>query len=305
MKIARYYFLATAVLAGCLLFSCAEKKPQEPPRELLDEVASIEALYQEASRLGPSEKDASSYHSLMGSVRGAIDAGDYKTAADKARFARLEALRLYGLLTMRELDKYNPPNNLTYHYRQNDKTSDEAEAKGDIGGAIRASKEALRQADLSLSLQMQCIEKAGKDLALLKKQIEAYYRPDFEILNLFWNTVSMVKDKDCTKAGKMLGELTRRVEYAQRNVIGSSRTFAVSSPPEFVRTYGDPVMYKEATAKGLSGELTRIPVGRRVIFIRTMLLSRAKTYYYVRDTRTGLEGWMAEERIWPERAKQH
>ena len=102
----------------------------------------------------------------------------------------------------------------------------------------------------------------------------------------------------------MVSELERRIKVAKANTITGERTFVVSSPPEFVRTYGDPIMYQEVTPKGLKTEINRVPVGQPVIFIKSMMVSRATTYYFVEDPATGKKGWMAEERVWPERASR-
>ena len=158
---------------------------------------------------------------------------------------------------------------------------------------------------VALEFQKQCLEKTGEVLARLKQEIEVIYRPDYEMVALYWDAMEVVKERDCNRAQKMVEELKRMVEHAKLFTVGAERTFIVASPPEFVRVYGDPVMYEEVTPKGLKGQLTRVPVGQRVIFIRSMLISREKTYYYVEDTRTGIRGWMAEERVWPEQAIRH
>ena len=56
------------------------------------------------------------------------------------------------------------------------------------------------------------------------------------------------------------------------------------------------------TPEGLKGRLGRVGVGTRVNFIRSLMVSPDKTYYYVEDPGTGVKGWVAEERVWPERA---
>jgi len=73
-----------------------------------------------------------------------------------------------------------------------------------------------------------------------------------------------------------------------------------------LRMYGEPLMYAEITQDGyLKNAIAQMPPGTPVKFVRSTFYSRDKTFYLVEDSRTGVQGWMAEERVWPERAMRH
>jgi hypothetical protein len=81
--------------------------------------------------------------------------------------------------------------------------------------------------------------------------------------------------------------------------------FVVNAPADYIKQFGDPWMYGEVTPEGyLARRIVQVPVGTAVTFLRSMFFSRDKTFYYVREPKRGHEGWMAEERVWPDRARK-
>ncbi|HUT53819.1 MAG TPA: hypothetical protein VM658_10550 [bacterium] len=295
-------FLALALVLAC----CAPKKPAGPPQELVDEIGAAESVYHDLSALNPSDQNSASYRALIADAKGKLDAGDYKGAMAKARAAHLEAERLYARLVYAELEKYHPPTPLTYHYRQGLKSSDDAQKAGDIPGAIKAAQDAREQARLALQLQKQCMDDMAQRLAGLKNEIELLYKPNLDLILLYWDSMDSLPQLDCEKSKAMVNELARWVAQFKANTIAMQRVYYVNASFDYIKMYGDPYMYGEVTPDGkLKTRVDQVQVGQPLTFIRSMLFSRDKTLYFVEDQRNGVEGWMAEERVWPERAMQH
>jgi hypothetical protein len=297
-----FLFLALTLVVA----SCAPKKPAGPPQPLVDEIAAAESVYHDLSALGPSDQDSAAYRALMADAKAGMDAGDYKAAMAKARAAHLEAERLYARMVYAELEKYHPPTPLTYHYRQGLKDSDDKQKAGDIPGAIQAAQDAREQARLALELQKQCMADASKRLAGLKNDLELLYKPSLDLIQLYWDSMGSLAQQDCDKTKAMVSDLANRVAQFKSNTIVMQRVYYVSATFDYVKMYGDPWMYAEVTPDGmLKTRVNQVQVGQPVTFIHSMMFSRDKTFYYVEDQRNGVRGWMAEERVWPERAVQH
>lgn len=292
------------LLAGALLVGCGPKKPAGPPQELLDELASLDQAYAALAPMAPTAEDSAKYQAAITEAKNALGQSNYSQAAEKAKLARLELARLEGSLYFRQLEQYNPDPPLTYHYRQQVKNSEDAQAAGKIDEAIAAAEEAKKQARLALNLQKQCMESVENELAQLKAEIETFYRPDLDIILLYWKAAGTLPNRKCEETRKAVADLRALVNRFKATTITYSKTFVVTAPPEFVRIYGDPIMFQEVTPEGLKTRLARVQVGTKVNFIRSSLAAPDKTYYYVEDPNTGTKGWMAEERLWPERAAQ-
>jgi hypothetical protein len=295
-----------AAALAALVGSCAPKKPAGPPQDLLDEIAAAEAVYQELSSLTPSAQDSAAYTAVMGEAKAKMEAGDYQAAMGKARLAHLEAEKLYGKLVYDELMKYHPSTPFTYQYRKQMKDADDAAKAGNITAAIAAAQEGRRQAGLALDLQKQCLADAKQRLGEIKGVIESLYKPDYELIVRYWDAVDSLSSLDCDKTRKMVDDVARWADQFKRNTISMDRIFYVSAPFDYIKMYGDPYMYSDITEDGkLKNRVNQVSVGTQVKFIRCSLFSRDKTFYLVEDPKNGIQGWMAEERVWPERAVQH
>lgn len=281
----------------------APPPPPPPPAELLDELSAARSVYGEISPLNPPAEEVAVYQRYLAEAENALNRHDYPTALEKARMAHLEAERMYARLVYGDLLRRNPPPELTYHYRQNMQASEQAEAAGDLVKAVQAAQEARRQAQLAIEYLGQCMEKIKKELAEIKSELEKIYRADFDLIQEFWDVMDLVPSNDCNRLKARASELDAKVSRAKSSALYSDQTFVVSAPPDFIRQFGDPIMYAEVTSDGrLQNRLNKVPVGTRVKFIRCFFYSRTKTYYLVEDPRSGIRGWMGERYVWPERA---
>ncbi len=294
---------AIALLLLVAFTCCAPKKPEGPPQELLDQKAKVESLYQEISgKYSHPKEQASDYLSLMEEARGLIEAGDYKEASKKLRQAELEGYHIYARLAYLKLQEYSPETSLTYHYRQHMKNSEEAEKQGDIEVAIEEAIEARKQAEYAIDLMEQCLDNARERLDELKHELESLYKPDWSMVALYWDAREALPEKNCARVRRMVQKLDKDIETTKRMTVTGRQTFIVTSSDQFVEKYGNPGMYEEVTPRGLRNMVNRVAVGDRVVFIRSKMMSPETTYYFVEDPRTGIRGWMAEERVWPGRA---
>lgn len=296
---------AGLVVVGWLVCGCPQKKvtPPPPPQELIDELAAAVAKYNEVAPLSPPAEEALAFAQLIAAAQAALQKADYPTALDKARRARLEAEKIHARLVYRDLEKLNPPPEVTYYYRQQMQAAEQAEAAGNIPQAIAAAQEARRQAGLGLEYMGQCIEKAKQNLAAIKTVLEVMYHPDYDLIKMFWDLNELLASGDCQKITAGVGDLQAKMEKAKSSTRITGGRFRVSAPPDFVEQYGQPRMYAEVTPDGrLQTVIGKVEVGNEVIFIRCLFYSREKTYYFVLDPVTGTKGWMGERYVWPERA---
>ena len=304
MRTSRNIMMVAALLAAMVFAGCGPKKLSGPPQALLDEMASVEAAYAALAPQSPSAEDSAKYTAAMQAAKDALAASNYELAAQKTKLARLEVARLGAALNFRQLELLGPDPTLTYHYRQQIKLSEDAQAAGKMDEAITAAEEAGRQARLAVELVQQCVDEQAAKLASIRQEIEKLYRPELLIIQLYWKAMAAIPAHNCDQARQVTAELAERVKRFQDTTVGSNATFTISAPPEFVRIYGDPIMFGEVTPEGLKTRLARVAVGTKVNFVRANLAAPGKTYYYVEDPNSGFKGWMAEERVWPERAAQ-
>ncbi len=301
------FFLSSLLLALPLFYGCPDKKtePPPPPQELLDAMDAARSTYDRVSALAPDHDVLETYKKLMDQARQAMDRHDYDTALDKALRARLALERLHARLIYEELmEKYDPSSKLTYHFRQKMSRSQAEEKKGDLEAAIKAAVEARKQAELAVDYEKQCLEKGSERLAELKKQIENLYRPPFEIIELYWRARHLVDARECASLDLALDKIKRLVRQEKETMVYSYRRYEVHADDEYMKRYGKPAMFESVTSKGLVKVINRVRPGKEVIFIRGLLYTPSRTYYLVKDPETGIKGWMAEERVWPERARK-
>ncbi len=291
-------------IAVLTIFSCAEKKPQGPPAELTSAISEAEALFAKVSgKYALTDQQAAPYRENIGRARQLMETGDYEKALAMAKTAQLEITLAWARRTNEELAGYNPPPTLTYYYRQNMLKSEEARKAGDLDGAIRFAAEAQDQASHAIEVQAGCIEVAREELRKIKGELEYMYRPAHEMELLYWEALDELPMKDCSRVQPKVDRLWAYINKAKAQTITQKREFTVTATPEFVRQYGDPIMYEKITPNGyLETRVNRVPVGFPVIFLNSMMFSRQKTFYYVEDPRAGVKGWMAERYLWPERA---
>jgi hypothetical protein len=293
-----------ALILLVFLTACPEKKPAGPPPELVGEIAAAEAEFGQAGAYSPADSDTQKYKDLVAQAKSLMDGGDYPQAMTKAREAELEAVRLHGQLVYNELMKVNPAANLTYNYRMAEKKSEDAEKAGDLPGAIAAAREALDLINQVSHQQSACQQEATKTLEQLKKDIESTYRAPRPIENQYWDLKDAIPEGNCARINQMIYNLKKDLEYFRSTNLTTTQIFVVSAPQDYIKQFGEPWMYRQVTDQGyLNERLVQVRTGTPVTFIRSMMFARGKTLYYVRDNATGREGWMAEERVWPEKGK--
>jgi|GEM_PF-3008913 len=299
--------LSALLFAGLFFYGCPEKnvEPQGPPQPLLDTMDAARSTYDKVSKTAPDREELADYKNYMDQARQAMDAGNYTKALEKARKARLVVERLHAQLVYEELmDRYDPSSTLTYHARELMSQSRSEEEKGNLEAAIKASVKAREQAELAIGYEKQCLEKASKRLKDLKEKVEKLYRPPFGAIELYWKADHEIDRKNCTEANKAMDLLEKVHQREKDTMVYSHRRYEVYASENYLRRYGKPAMFESVTPQGLSKVINRVDPGKEVTFVRSLLYTPSRTYYLVKDPETGITGWMAEQRIWPERAKK-
>jgi hypothetical protein len=289
-----------------MLSACPKSNPPKPvPPELDERVKAAQAAFAQLAPYAPGEQDAAKYRQCLQQSGKLKEAGDYDGAIKQAKLAELAAVRLNGELVSRELQKFNPPLSTTYPYRQGLKKSEDAELAGDLAGALAGAQEALKLISTALNSQGDCLKTGGEDLADLKKQLELLYLPEYSLVLDFWDAADALAANNCDKLNQAMGTVRKKIEIYKRSTVSGGKTFTVTAPPEYLKQYGQPYLYGQVTKEGyLANRIGQVETGTVVVFVRCMLFSRDKTFYYVRDEKGGLEGWVAEERVWPDRTKR-
>ncbi|MFO8056394.1 MAG: hypothetical protein R6V10_03765 [bacterium] len=300
-------FLSILLLACLSLYGCAEKKTgaQGPPQEVSDALNAARSAYEGLPKRAEDREEVRTYQKLMDEARKAVDSGDYDKALDKALSARLVVERLHTQLVYEKLkNKYNAPSKLTYHVRQEMSKSKSEEEEGNVRGAIQASVEARQQAEMGVEYEKQCLQKASDRLSEVKSSIEKLFRPSFEIIELYWRIHHLIESRECGKAEPRLNKLERLIRKERETTIYSERRFEVHASEDYVKKYGKPAMFESVSKEGLVKVVNRVRPGEQVIFKKSLLYTPSRTYYLVKDPKTSITGWMAEMRVWPERARR-
>ncbi len=298
-------FLSALLFAGLFLYGCPQKnvEPEGPPQSLVDTMDAARSTYDQVSKRAPDREELEDYKNHMDQARQAMDARNYSRAQEKARKARLVVERLHARLVYEELkERYDPSSSLTYHVRKQMALSRSEEKKGNIEAAIKASLKAREQAELAIGYEKQCLEKASKRLADLKEKVEKLYRPPLGAIELYWKAEHEIDKKSCTEAKKAMDLLEDIVWREKETMVYSHRRYEVHASEDYLKRYGKPAMFESVTPQGLVKVINRVAPGKEVIFVRSLLYSPSRTYYRVKDPETGVTGWMAEKRIWPDRA---
>jgi hypothetical protein len=287
-----------------LLVSCGEKTPVLPPVELLNDIASLEARCAEIkneSDVSPAQVKA--FDNAMAATKAAMDEQNFKKASQTVRVVKMELTKLDALMEYKKLEVFNPSNNLTFHYRKSMQEGDDLNSSGEIEAAIEKYDKAKEQVTLSLGLQSQCMESSRANIQKTKDKLELIYKPDEDILNLFWDTVDVLERNDCNRISQNLLKIQKYIEIRERSTISEKGIFIVQATQDHIKKYGDPIMYSRVRPDGyLETRINRVPVGFSVYFKKCKLFNRETTFYFVKDPRTNIEGWMAERYVWPERA---
>jgi hypothetical protein len=300
----RWAWLLAVGLMATLVSGCPTKAPTGPPQDLLDRIAAAEAAFGKAAAYSPGGADAAKYEQRLAEARRLRDAGNYPAALKEARLAEVAAVRLNAELIDRKLGQAGTPPSLTYGYRQNLKKSEDAEAAGDLDGALNYAREALKQISALLTERGDCVTAGQAELIELKEQIEQLYRPANSMITAYWDASDAIAAKNCEKIASSLDKVSRQVADYRRTYIMMTPMFTITATREYTKQFGDPYLYGEVTKDGFLGKRQgQVPVGATVTFVKSLLYSRDKTYYYVRDEKFGQEGWVAEDKVWPDRTQ--
>jgi len=293
--------LGTAVLAiGFLLMGC-QPKVTVAPDQVETEFGKSRAILEELQSYNLPEKMTDRYRDLMRQAEAAKKQGNFESAISLARQAGTEAgdlLQVWKDQTAKyqALQGYNPPETMTYHYRN---LMSQALAKGEQG-KIDEAKDLARQAgdQAAMSLQAWKGQIAGirANLDRGKEELETFYPVNYPLIKRYWEIEAQYQKKEFQDLGSEAEQLLKEIAQARSLSMITDRTIIVNAPQEYVKQWGDARIYQEITPDGkFKTVLTTVPNGTRVKFIRAKLFSPELTIYYVEVPSAGIQGWISEK----------
>jgi len=196
-----------------------------------------------------------------------------------------------------ELMKYNPPETMTYNYRNLMSQAEEAKAKGNFEQATALAKKAEEQAILSIQLIKDTLGKDTEKLADAKTQIEGMFPVNRNTVAKFWQFQGRLNNNDFGTLDPDVNALLKSIEQEKKLTMITDRYLVVSAPQEYIKQWGNVRIYKEITTDGkLKDVVDSVTPGARVKVLKIKLFSPDTTFYFV-ETGSGSQGWMAEKYI--------
>ncbi len=203
-----------------------------------------------------------------------------------------------------ELMKLNPPSTMTFHYRTAMKEAEDALAAGKYSKAAEAARKAKEQADLARDAHLQRLLKVRKELDAIKLDLESMYLPPGMLINSYWDARDALRAYDYDTSIRIVEELKFKIQQEKTMSFAESRTLTVMASEEYISRWGNVRVYKEITTDGKLREvIATVGPNTDVYFVRTSLFARGKTFYLVEIPGIGIQGWMAEQYVAPERVK--
>jgi hypothetical protein len=194
-----------------------------------------------------------------------------------------------------ELMKYNPPETMTYNYRNLMSQAEEAKAKGNFEQATDLAKKAEEQALLSIQVIKEQLAKESDKLANVKAQIENLFPVNRNLVAKFWDLQGRLNNNDFSTLDPDIAALQKSIDQEKRLTMITDRYLVVSAPQEYVKQWGNVRIYKEVTPDGkLKDVVDSVSPGGRVKVLKVKLFAPDSTFYFV-ETGSGSQGWMAEK----------
>jgi len=195
-----------------------------------------------------------------------------------------------------ELVSLNPPETMTYHYRNLMSQAEAARAKGDFPKAIDLARQAADQAAKSLQVWKDQIAQARQKLAQAKDQLENLYPVNYPLIKRYWADEALFRQKAYQGLASEADQLLKQIEQARNMSIISDRTIMVNAPQEYIKRWGDVRVYAEITPEGkFKNPIDTVPNGVRVKFVRALLFSPEQVFYFVEVPTSGKQGWISEK----------
>jgi len=234
----------------------------------------------------------------------------------------------------RKLMELNPPQTLEYQSRVLLKQAEDALEKKDFEDAKAKAGLARQQAEMAYQARAQMIEETKKRLDKAKGELELMYFPGVDLIAKYWdardNLYGGVKEipvasvyggsgeKTATVAQKVLvkidydhakqlvDQLEPAIAKEKQFSVGGPREISVWAPEDDVHRFGWPRLYENIRSDcTLANVVDTVEVGKRVAYIRMFLCNRQRTFYFVENSKTGRQGWMAERYVSQARAEKH
>jgi hypothetical protein len=192
--------------------------------------------------------------------------------------------------------KYNPPDALTYNYRNLISQAEQAKAKGSYEQAIALAKQADEQAVYGLQAWKDQIAKSRQKIDSCKQQIELLFPVNQNFVNKYWALEARYKNNDFQGLEQEVDLLLSDIDKAQKMGYVSDRSLRINPPQEYTKQWGDVRVYQEVTPDGkLKTVVDTVPAGAKVKVIKVMLFNPQATFYFVEVPITSKQGWVSEK----------
>jgi len=205
-----------------------------------------------------------------------------------------------------KLMELNPPQTLEYQSRVLLKQAEAALEKKDFEDAKAKAGLARQQAEMAYQARAQMIEETKKRLDKAKGELELMYFPRVDLITKYWDAVDAIKQKNYDPAKQLADVIEPAIAKEKQFSVGGPREISVWAPEDDVHLYGWPRLYENIRSDcTLANVVDTVEVGKRVAYIRMFLCNRHSTFYFVENSKTGRQGWMAERYVSQARAEKH
>lgn len=288
------------ILGFLLLFGC-QPKPSIQPEQVNAEFLKTKAVLDELNSLNLPEKMVEHYQELFQQAENAKKQKNYDIAIELAKKISADASELLQVWRDQaskyaELQSYNPPETLTYHYRNLMSQAETAGKQGNVDLAKDLAKQASEQAGLSLQVWKDQIATLRTKLDQAREQLENLYPVNYLLIGKYWELEAQYQKREFQTVMQKIDAFIKEITDTRQMSIVLDRSIVVNAPPEYIKQWGNARIYQEITPEGkLKTVVDTVPNGMRVKFIKVKLFSPELTFYYVEVPSSQKQGWISEK----------
>jgi hypothetical protein len=201
------------------------------------------------------------------------------------------------------LMKLNPPETMTYNYRNIMSQAEQAKAAGKFEQAISLAGQAEEQAVLTAQVIQERTAKLREQLDQAKDQLELLFPVNKNLIKKYWELDGRLRARDIQNLDTDIDDFLNAIAQQKKTTVMDDRKVSVYAPQEYIKQYGNVRLYKEVTPDGkLKDVVDTLDNGARVKVTKIMIFAPGVNFYYV-QTGLGAEGWMLEKYLMGEGSK--
>jgi len=289
------------VLALAVLSAECQQKVTIAPDQVESELTRARGILEQMKSYDIPEKTQEYYWNILRQAETAKKQGNFESAMNLAKQAGDQGAEFVRVWREQQekyeaLMKYNPPETMTYHYRNLMSQAKTAGEQGRVDIAKDLARQAGEQASMSLQVLLEQLNKTREKLDQIREELETLYPVNYPLIKRYWQAEALYQKKDFQNLPGITDQLLKDIQVAKNLSIIADKTIRVNAPQEYTKQWGDVRVYQEITPEGkLKTVIDTVPNGMRVKFIRVRLFSPDLNFYYVEVPATGKQGWIAEK----------